>query len=182
MYNVVQVKSYRKNPVTKQLEGQTKLVSQELTHSLGDLAQEGLHKRGPLWGVKNNGRQRHLFLPHPFFSSCSTLKSLILSVSRNLHCHPPKVPGFFHSFTMNAYRTCHHSWTLPGSDHLFMPPLEVPEAPDSQYTAAGQPIATGVPAGASGRKEVRQKMWGKIPVLGWDLGGSGGEVMPWGYS
>lgn len=118
MYNVVQAKSYRKNPVTKQLEGQTELVSQELTHSLGDLAQEGLHKRG----VKNNARQRHLFLPHPFFSSCSTLKSPILPVSRNLHCHPPKVPGFFHSFTMNAYRTCHHSWTLPGLITSLCPP------------------------------------------------------------
>lgn len=111
--------------------------------------------------------------PILFFPSCSTLKSPILPVSRNLHCHPPKVPGFFHSFTMNAYRTCHHSWTLPGLITSLCP-LEVPEAPDSQYTAAGQPLATGVPDGAGGRKEVEQKMWGKIPVLGWDLGGSGG--------
>lgn len=57
-------------------------------------------------------------------------------------------------------------------------PFVAPLPPGSSRAA----IVTRVPDGTSGRKEVEQKMWGKIPVLGWDLGGSGGEVMPWVHS
>lgn len=61
-------------------------------------------------------------------------------------------------------------------------PLDVPEVPGSPHAAAGQPVATGVLGGPSGRKEVERKMWGKTPGLGWDPGGSGGAVMPWVYT
>lgn len=118
MYNVVQAKSYRKNPVTKQLEGQTELVSQELTHSLGDLAQEGLHKRG----VKNNARQRHLFLPHPFFPQLFYFKIPHSTCKQKPSLPSSQGPRLFSQLHHECLQDLPPQLNLTRSDHLFMAP------------------------------------------------------------
>lgn len=115
----------------------------------------GLGKRDPLWGIKNDGRKRHLFLPPPLFSVVLLENPSFTPVSINLHCHPPKATGLFHRFIMNALRT----WGTPCGS------ARGPWLSIYCWRAA---IITRVPNGISGRKEEEQDMQGKISVLGWD--------------